>query len=154
MAGSTDELYQLVGLLVTVATLAWSMWEKLAARRAGPVGDGRGTGGGLPTALVLAGLLAVVLAGCSSTPQQVAYKTLATVGHTEAAAMQAAAALQVQGKLGAGAWDKIAAAHDKFTPAYGAAITAARLDYSQPANATVVALAQTVIDLVSSYQPR
>jgi hypothetical protein len=47
----------------------------------------------------------------------------------------------------------IATAHDRFAPAYAAAVTAARQDYTQPASATVIALAQTVVDLVTKYAP-
>jgi hypothetical protein len=102
---------------------------------------------------LLAGLVAFVVVGCTS-PRMVAYKSLAAVGQTEAAAMQAAATLKVQGKLTADAWAKIAVAHDKFAPAYGAALTLAQLDYTAPASATLIAAAQEVLDLVALYAPQ
>jgi hypothetical protein len=111
---------------------------------------------------IFAGALAVIVvwflfawlcAGCAGTPQAVAYRSLAAVGQAEAAAMRAASDMQVAGKLAPAAWPQIAQAHDKFAPAYGAAVAAARQDYSQPPSATVIALAQTVIDLVTRYLP-
>ena len=103
--------------------------------------------------LVLAGLVAAVLVGCAN-PKMVAYKSLAAVGQTEAAAMKSAAALRAEGQLLPDAWSQIAAAHDKFAPAYGAAVDLARMDYTQPASATVIALAQEVINLVAAYTPQ
>ncbi len=107
------------------------------------------------SALAAAGLwiTIVALSGCGSTPKTIAYKSLASVGETEAAAMRTAADYQVAGKLAPEAWPQIAAAHDKFTPAYGAAVAAARFDYTQPASTTVIVLAQIVADLVTAYLP-
>jgi hypothetical protein len=67
--------------------------------------------------------------------------------------MTAAADLRVADKITSAAWGQIATAHDRFAPAYAAAVTAARQDYTQPASATVIALAQTVVDLVTKYAP-
>jgi hypothetical protein len=151
MAASHDELLQLVGALATVLSLVWSIWEKLQSRKAAapPVAP---PPAGLPLPLLLAGLVAFVVAGCAN-PRMVAYKSLAAVGQTEAAAMSAAATLKVQGKLTDAGWAQIAAAHDKFAPAYAAALRTAQLDYTQPASATLVALAQEVLDLAMLYAP-
>lgn len=103
--------------------------------------------------LILLIPLCLVAPGCTMTPKQAAYKSLAAVGHSEASAMSAAADLQVHGRLAPGAWPKIASAHDRFIISYGAAVRAARMDYSQPAGESIVALAQIVLDLVVKYTP-
>lgn len=106
-----------------------------------------------PMSVVLA-LFVLVLSGCASSPKQAAYKSLAAIGQSEAAAMRAAATLEVQGKLGSGAWAKIENAHEKYLPAYAAAVRAAQYDYEQPASSLVLQLAQDVLNLVSIYAPK
>lgn len=82
-AASHDELYQLVGAIVTVLSLAWSIWEKTRSQRPPPAGPAAGATLGL----LLAGLL---LGGCATpaTPQQTVGKSLATIAQTVDAGMK------------------------------------------------------------------
>jgi hypothetical protein len=103
--------------------------------------------------IVLLGLVAAT-PGCGTTPKQKAYTSLAAIGNAVDGAMKSAASLKVGGQINQESWDKIAVIYDKYAPAYGAAVAAAQLDYTQPAPPVVVQLAGELLQLAQTYVVR
>lgn len=96
-------------------------------------------------------LLLLASSGCATSAKQAAYKSLATVGYSVDAAMKAAADLKVAGKISDTDWGKIAQAHERYRLAYGAAIVAAKLDYSTISPVELTGLAQAVLDAIAPF---
>jgi hypothetical protein len=99
--------------------------------------------------------LPALLTGCGSTPAQITYDTLASVGAAVDAAMKGAAGARAQGQLTTDQWNKIAAKHAIYLAAYNTAIDAAAVALDKatvPAN--VAAAEQDLLALINQFLPK
>jgi len=81
-----------------------------------------------------------LLTGCGTTPKQVAYKSLASVGAAANSAGDTVAAAYVQGKLSEAQWTSAQDKYTKFQTAYNNACREAAYSLNAPAPDIIVTL--------------
>jgi len=95
--------------------------------------------------------LMAMLQGCETSPERVVYNSLRITGDAVDAAMKTAADLYVIELITEEGWQKIAAAHDEYQPAFHAAVVLAQFDYTQVTPADVRQLASIVTATITRY---
>jgi hypothetical protein len=96
--------------------------------------------------------LALILqSGCSSTPNQAAYKTLAAVGLTVDRAITSAADAKVAGQITDTEWAAISSKHADFRVAYNSAVSAAGMDYTSFSPELVMKLQNELLTLIGHF---
>ena len=97
--------------------------------------------------------LCLLLAGCQTPPQRVAFNTLADVKAGVTGSMRSAASLHIDHKITDKQWSDVAVVYDtKFTPAFQTAVDLAKQDYSKLAPADVIALATQIVTTVEAFK--
>lgn len=95
-------------------------------------------------------IITTLLCGCQSTPKQVAYQSLASIGAAANTAADALAQARFQGKVSDVNWAKAVEVQKRFLLAYGAACQTAAYDFSSFAPADLIALETELLNTVNA----
>lgn len=99
--------------------------------------------------LPLVALVTSLLCGCSTTPKQSAYKSLAAVGAAASNAGDALAAARYAGKVNDADWQKAVAVQRNFLLAYNEACRVAAYDFTSYSPTSLLALEAQLIATIN-----
>lgn len=99
--------------------------------------------------LIVTVLLSLWLCGCSTTPKQATYKTLAAVGLAADTACNALVDAKVAGKVTDAQWEKAKKVQAEFFLAYNSACQAATFDYETAPSESLLKLNTILLSTIN-----
>jgi hypothetical protein len=88
--------------------------------------------------------------GCKTSPQEIAYRTLASIELTVDKSMTAYSDQVVKGAVDQPTQDKVKDIYGRYQTAFSAAVTAAKLNFNSQAPADVASLADSLVSIIGS----
>ena len=94
-------------------------------------------------------LVAILVAGCNTTPKKVAYNSLAAVGLTVDKASDALVTARIERKVKDADWDKAKEVQRRWFLAYNESCDLAAFDYTKAAPASLLKLQAEVLNTIN-----